>query len=121
LAPTSRAIIISVAACHYETVGIPHAATDRNPDADAQQVLADAPGQAFGDGLPSGLRSICVPGQPAQALLELGDAVQLIVVGSRGHDGFAGLLSGSVSSACAGYATLSQAWCAGPTQLAVIS
>ena len=42
-----------------------------------------------------------VEGPPAPALLDAADEADLLVVGSRGHGGFAGLLLGSVSEQCA--------------------
>jgi nucleotide-binding universal stress UspA family protein len=45
-----------------------------------------------------------VEGFPAQALLEAAKGAELLVVGSRGHGGFGGLLLGSVSQQCAHHA-----------------
>jgi nucleotide-binding universal stress UspA family protein len=42
-----------------------------------------------------------VEGPAAQVLLEAGRGADLLVVGSRGHGGFVGLLLGSVSQQCA--------------------
>jgi nucleotide-binding universal stress UspA family protein len=43
-------------------------------------------------------------GHPAAALINASHGARLLVVGSRGHGGFAGMLMGSVSSACARHA-----------------
>jgi nucleotide-binding universal stress UspA family protein len=61
------------------------------------RVLAEALA-AIGDRYPDELvqRSVVV-GKPRTALAEHSQTAQLMVVGSRGHGGFAGLLLGSVS------------------------
>lgn len=46
-----------------------------------------------------------VRGGATQALLGEAEAADLLVLGSRGHGGFAGLLLGSVSQQCASHAT----------------
>jgi nucleotide-binding universal stress UspA family protein len=42
-----------------------------------------------------------VEGRPAKVFCELSDEASLLVLGARGHGGFAGLLLGSVSTECA--------------------
>ena len=54
--------------------------------------------EAFPDGFPLGLERRLIHGLPAKVLLEQSEHATMLVVGSRGHGGFAGLLLGSVSA-----------------------
>jgi nucleotide-binding universal stress UspA family protein len=46
---------------------------------------------------------LAVEGQPARVLIEFARDADLLVVGSRGHGGFTGVMLGSVSQRCAGH------------------
>jgi len=50
------------------------------------------------------IEKIVVEGAAAEILVEESEGADLLVVGSRGHGGFAGLLLGSVSQQCAHHA-----------------
>ena len=105
LAPSLGAVIFAVTAWHFETSWGTYAPPEWNPEADAQQVLEDALADAFGDQMPEGLAGHWYQGQAAHVLIEQSKTAIMLVVGSRGHGGFAGLLLGSVSAACAEHAT----------------
>jgi nucleotide-binding universal stress UspA family protein len=73
------------------------------PEADAQAVIQTTIDAAFEDELPEMSTSVR-KGTPAHVLIEESEHAEMLVLGSRGHGGFAGLLLGSVSSACAEHA-----------------
>jgi len=75
--------------------------SDWNPAEDAEKMLVGAINTVFGAQRPPGLGITVQEGSAAQVLLEVSSGARMLVVGSRGHGGFAGLLLGSVSAACA--------------------
>lgn len=78
--------------------------SDWSPEGDAYRILDDAVATAFPAGRPAWLTVSALQGVTAQILIEQSRDAEMLVVGSRGHGGFAGLLLGSVSAACAEHA-----------------
>ena len=77
---------------------------DTNYEELTAKLLADAISQAVGPGSEARVRPVVVAGHAAEALLDAADGADLLVVGSRGHGGFARALLGSVSQHCTQYA-----------------
>jgi nucleotide-binding universal stress UspA family protein len=75
-----------------------------SPEADATQCLEQSVEEVFGDRRPARLRLLVREGVAPKVLLELSSGATMLVLGSRGHGGFAGLLLGSVSAHCAEHA-----------------
>jgi nucleotide-binding universal stress UspA family protein len=77
---------------------------DWRPDLDEDTILTETLDEVFGDHRPEGLEPVVAHGPARTVLIEASRGASLLVVGSRGHGGFAGLLLGSVSSACSEHA-----------------
>ena len=69
--------------------------TAESVEGEAREMLADVIRNTLGEDAQIEQRS--VRGHAAQVLVEASHEAQLVVVGSRGHGGFAGMLLGSVS------------------------
>jgi nucleotide-binding universal stress UspA family protein len=105
LAQATGDTIEAVTAWHYpQAYGWPTVMEDWRPDVDADKVLQETLDEVFGPQRPPGLSAVVTEGNARDVLLAAGRGAEMLVVGSRGHGGFTGLLLGSVSAACAEHA-----------------
>jgi nucleotide-binding universal stress UspA family protein len=75
-----------------------------SPADEAARMLNVAIEKAFGDSPPSKVTTTTVRGSTARTLIQESKEARMLVLGSRGHGGFVGMLLGSVSAACAQHA-----------------
>ena len=73
---------------------------DFDPEADTRKVLDTAIAGALSEHLGLKAEGRLVNGHPAPVLVEASKGADLLVVGSRGHGEFVGMLVGSVSEYC---------------------
>lgn len=78
-----------------------------DPGALAAEDLLKVIREELGEDPPVLARPRVKQGNPAEVLIEQSESVDLVVVGTRGHGGFAGLVLGSVSQHVAAYAKCS--------------
>lgn len=76
-----------------------------DPAADMRNALVETAAEVFGDDPPTDLELLVHEGSAVRALVGASQDALMLVVGSRGHGGFTGLLLGSVSSNVAEHAT----------------
>ncbi len=109
-AELTGASVEAVIAWHYPIVagGVPFAPIEATYTADyAESAAMTLNGAVLETADPDGpvkVSSTVREGNAAQVLLDASDGADLLVVGSRGHGGFAEALLGSVSQACVHHA-----------------
>ncbi|MBN9190585.1 universal stress protein [Microbacterium sp.] len=104
LAETLGATVVAVTAWTSPTgyIGLPVGPADLREEAEVR--LEEAITRAFANDPPARITAEIHEGDAAEVLIRQSAAADLLVVGSRGHGGFAGLLLGSVSAQCAEHA-----------------
>jgi len=84
----------------FSPVAGPAAGYEADIGAEAGKAIAGIVTQEGGAGAGVPVRPVAAEGQPAQVLLDAASGADLLVVGSRGHGGFASMVIGSVSLQC---------------------
>jgi len=99
LAAALQARLDAVAAWEYpQSFGWAAVTPEWDPAADTAKILDETVQAVFGTEPPSGLHLLVREGGAARVLMSECEGATMVVVGSRSHGGFAGLLLGSVSA-----------------------
>ena len=90
---------------NYTYGSIPFPSSDDSIAVSAEKALTETVAEVVATGdRPVEVRTKVAHGPAAQVLLEAATDAELLIVGSRGHGAFAGMLLGSVSQHCAQHA-----------------
>jgi len=84
--------------------GMAAASVQYDPESEMDKLLTETVDEVFGDDRPNDLVLSVREGHPAKVLNDASVGATMLVVGTRGHGGFAGLLLGSVSANVAEHA-----------------
>ncbi|QCU78950.1 universal stress protein [Citricoccus sp. SGAir0253] len=106
MARLTEAPLTVVTAWQWPMLVVPEILADRawSPHEEAERLAADAVRKALGEETPPGTTVVAREGPAALVLTRMSREASMLVVGSRGRGGFAGLVLGSVSSAVGGHA-----------------
>ncbi|WP_051479195.1 universal stress protein [Arthrobacter sp. H5] len=104
LVPTVGTTIRAVAAWQVPYTYYEFPISGWDPKSVAETILSESLSKAFVGYPPATVSALTRQGSPARVLLDESQGAQMLIVGSRGHGGFAALLLGSVSSAVAEHA-----------------
>lgn len=105
-ASATGARVRALLAWHYPTaasvppVGVAPEAIRGETEQQMADTLSQVMSQVFPGSLPAGVETSTSYGHPAEALIGASKEADLLVVGSRGHGAFTGMLVGSVSIHC---------------------
>lgn len=103
-ATNTGASLLLVTAWHWPTsYGVPIAYEGFDPEEDARKVVEAAKSDVSRFGTDR-VETLVAQGRPGDILVDAGNDALLLVVGTRGHGGFAGALLGSTSGYCVHHA-----------------
>ena len=88
----------------YPTLGDVYTSVGWSPEKDAAAILESSIDTVFAGDAPSDLTTAVLAGPAPSVLIKESRGAEMLVLGSRGRGGFAGLLLGSVSSTCSTHA-----------------
>jgi nucleotide-binding universal stress UspA family protein len=101
-AQVTGSVLEAVMAWQYPGGVVPDGVEDF--EAESRRALDGAIEGAFSDAPPVQVARVVEEGEPALTLVRRSDDAALLVVGSRGHGAFVGMLIGSVSQYCVTHA-----------------
>jgi nucleotide-binding universal stress UspA family protein len=106
IAAAEGARIDAIAAWNFPTmIGMDAIPPNYSPETDIEKSLITTVDEVFGANRPTDMRVRALEGPAARVLLDVSKGALMLIVGSRGHGGFVGLLLGSVSARVAEHAT----------------